>query len=331
MRLERPELQPLPAEVFDEPLDLPVLQHALHLRIENLRPPQMATGRNLGQLVIGHARPQEVREARRQLVIVQIIRIRDGRRGRPRWLVALDAEEKARRHEHGLHGDDDLFVERIASLPGALGVRHNLRDLAPRHGPAIRAPCEILDDAAEAAGGALAAHEQLPRALGRRPGFGIVRPADFDRLHAHVVGPRQPRAWRRARRDEKCTAGRVVVIVVGVRVVVGGRGTTSASAAGRGSCACAPTTTAAARRRNRTRRRVLCAVENRQPFELLREPDRNPVLPRRVTRTENSCVRPSSSPSIDTAPAWTPSTNTAICSASEPGGRDPLSGVARIT
>ena len=90
-RLQRADLQPLPAELLDQRAGLVVLQHAPHLALEHHGLPQLAPVGEPPQLRVGHARPEEIRQARRELVVA------DGRSRRRRRSTRLDVRRGCRR------------------------------------------------------------------------------------------------------------------------------------------------------------------------------------------------------------------------------------------
>ena len=61
-RLEVADLQPLVGEVLDQRLGLGVAKHPPDLRLEVVPLAQLALGRELPELVVGHAAPEEIRE-----------------------------------------------------------------------------------------------------------------------------------------------------------------------------------------------------------------------------------------------------------------------------
>ena len=73
---------------------------------------QLPLVRRAHQLVVRHARPQEVRQPRRQLVLAD--RMRPARR-RAAAPIALDAEQEVGRDQDRLERDRQAFVERVAA------------------------------------------------------------------------------------------------------------------------------------------------------------------------------------------------------------------------
>ena len=81
-----------------------------HLAIEIVGFAQLAGAARREQLLVGHAAPEEVRQPRGQFVIVERA---DGLRVVARR-VELDAEQKVRRDQHGLHTQRDGVAEVLA-------------------------------------------------------------------------------------------------------------------------------------------------------------------------------------------------------------------------
>ncbi len=206
-RFERAELQPLPAELLGEGVGLRVTQHPPDVRGEHDRVAQRARVRGAPQRLVRHARPEKIRQPRRQLVL----RDRLGRRlvrrswsgggslgdGGPRgrrvrhWALALDAKQEVRRDEERLDPDRQPFVERSFVLLRPLHQRDVLLHFARGHRPAEGAARKAGHDARDAPrlpfGGPAAAAVNLLDALPRRPGDLGIRTADVDRVHAHAI------------------------------------------------------------------------------------------------------------------------------------------------
>ncbi len=64
-------LEPLAAEVFDQSARFGIEQHAVDLRVENFGIAEAVLRGELEELVVGQAAPQEIREARGELEIVE--------------------------------------------------------------------------------------------------------------------------------------------------------------------------------------------------------------------------------------------------------------------
>ena len=107
--------------------------------------PQLALRGEVEQLVVGHAAPEEVREPRGQLEVVDR---QPAGAVRPRS-VELDPEEELRRDQHRLDGELDAPLEAVAVLAGP-----GRRDLTSRatspavDGPAVGPGGEPLEDLA---------------------------------------------------------------------------------------------------------------------------------------------------------------------------------------
>ena len=111
-RFERAELQPLPAEVLGQRVRPGIPQHAAHLRRQHHGIAQRARIGGPAQARVRHARPDEVRQARRELVLGDPVR----RGARPERLIPLDAEEEIRRHQQRRDADREPLVERLLLL-----------------------------------------------------------------------------------------------------------------------------------------------------------------------------------------------------------------------
>src|SRR5262249_8896674 len=103
------ELEPLAAEVFDQRGGLRVAQHSFDLRGEDHGLAQAAASGKAQEFGVGRAAPEEIGEARRQLVWVHW---RGGLTGRRR-VVPLDAIEEGWRDQRRLKGCRDALFERI--------------------------------------------------------------------------------------------------------------------------------------------------------------------------------------------------------------------------
>ena len=175
-RFERAELQPLAAEVLGECLRLRIPQHPPHLEGEDLRIAQRARIGRPPKFGVGHARPQEVRQPRRQLVrrnLVEARRSGSGSRDRP---LALDAEQEVGRHEERLDPDREALVERVLLFLRRLRQLDILLDFARRDRTPERAPRQGGHDARGA----------------RRQMLAVAMAADVDLLDAR---PRRPLSY----------------------------------------------------------------------------------------------------------------------------------------
>ena len=90
-----------PAKFSTSDWALGIVQHAAHLRVEVVPLTQRALPGVREQLVVGHAAPQEVRQPRGQLVIVQRA---DCPRDCWRLGIELDAKQEMGRDQHRLAG-----------------------------------------------------------------------------------------------------------------------------------------------------------------------------------------------------------------------------------
>jgi len=88
------ELQPLFGERIGERFRLRLFEHPQHLSVEHRGLAQFALISQSEQFRVRHARPQEIRQARREFVVADAVRALFLR------AVALDAEQEVRRHQH---------------------------------------------------------------------------------------------------------------------------------------------------------------------------------------------------------------------------------------
>ena len=68
---QAPEPEPLRAEAVEQRPRTAVAEHTLHLRCEHLRFVQLAAVRQRRQFRIGHRGPEEIRQARGEVMVVQ--------------------------------------------------------------------------------------------------------------------------------------------------------------------------------------------------------------------------------------------------------------------
>ena len=94
--------QPLASEIVDQRRRPGISQHPVHLLVERGRVAQLASSREIEELVVGNAAPHEERQPRRQLEIAQTI---DGARCCTDR-IALDTKQK-------LGVDQDAFERRL--------------------------------------------------------------------------------------------------------------------------------------------------------------------------------------------------------------------------
>jgi hypothetical protein len=86
--------------------------------------------RELEQLIVGHAAPEEIREARGELEIVEVA-------------GGLDAKEETRRDEDGFEGELDALVNGIALLAGGLNEMEEAIEFVVGNRPAVSPAREI--------------------------------------------------------------------------------------------------------------------------------------------------------------------------------------------
>ena len=137
MLFEPAEVEEVAAELGDEPPHTQVLQHPFCLPDKDVRTLQLASGGHGEQLVIRHARPEEVAETARKREIVE----------RPNAIVGvdqIDAVREVRRYEHG---DERIayrvFVPQSVLLAQRPAVREEIGALALRERAAIGTAGEI--------------------------------------------------------------------------------------------------------------------------------------------------------------------------------------------
>ncbi len=198
-RLERAHLQPLPPELGDEGVCLGVLQHPAHLGLEHAGRAQPARVGQPAEARIRHARPEEVRETGRELVIRHEHRVRGAvavRRGQT-WTLSLEPEQEVRGNQDRVHRGGERLVERVAVRAGAVEHSDEWRQVRRSDGPPVRAAREAAQDDAGACGRVssveVAAGIQAPLRLGGRPRLGVVRARDLEMGDAIVVDERRPR------------------------------------------------------------------------------------------------------------------------------------------
>ena len=119
MLVEVAQIQPLRREVVDQRLGALVGQHAAHLLLEHRGVLEAPVHRGIEQLVVGNAAPQEERQPRRQLEIVDAIGA--GLARCPRSLggggLALDAEQERRARQHRAQRHLDAVLEAAVGAP----------------------------------------------------------------------------------------------------------------------------------------------------------------------------------------------------------------------
>jgi hypothetical protein len=146
--IEPLQLQPLKGKVVDQSLRFRILQHPLDLGIQ-VRAQTTLRGK-LRQLVVGHGAPQEIRQPRGQLELVQQPYL-----GAVGPVVQFGAEQELGRAQHGLHGQTQAIFARTAMGDHRSGQLRKTRHFLLGGRPAIRSQSESL--------------QNLPHLLGWRP------------------------------------------------------------------------------------------------------------------------------------------------------------------
>ena len=113
-----------PAKFSTRARDFGILEHPPDLGLEHVGLTQLALAGVVEQLVVGHAAPEEVRQPRGQLPVVDGVR-----RASLGRLVDLDAEEEVRRREHRLQGELNARLEGVAVLVGRIDEAEEAADL----------------------------------------------------------------------------------------------------------------------------------------------------------------------------------------------------------
>ena len=114
--LDVAQMQPLPGEIRDERVGPRVGKHALHLLQQHRGISQPAPLREVEQLIVGNAAPQEKGQTRGQLDIAHRI----GLAGREARRILFDTEEEIGRHEQGFERPLNAGVEvRLRDSAGA--------------------------------------------------------------------------------------------------------------------------------------------------------------------------------------------------------------------
>ena len=121
-------LEPLAGEVFSESARLGIEEHAVDLRAKDFGIAQAVFERELEKLVIGHAAPQKIAEARGELEIIQAVIAVAGR---------LDAEKEMRRNQDSFERELHALIDGISLLPGHLDKVEQAVDLMFRYGPPV--------------------------------------------------------------------------------------------------------------------------------------------------------------------------------------------------
>ena len=187
--LELVDVEPAQREARDERLGARIGEHALDLRFDDVGSPRSPAAASFKQLLVGPAAPEEERQARGELEVVERERLAGialGRRDR--------AIQEIRAREHGRHEVLDADVE-AARRAAVLVERHQPLEVAGVHGPAERARRERPRDALGArplvGGRCRRADEDLVAARRARQARRAERPFDSDAAddarHAHLA------------------------------------------------------------------------------------------------------------------------------------------------
>ena len=178
-RLQVAELQPLPDEVVGQGAGAVVGEHPAHL------PPQLpgvghaARRRRVQQLVVGHAAPEEEREARRQLEVADAVVA--ARRGRDVRRFGLDPEQELGAHQQLLERALDAGLEAAALAPRRVGDAQNLEVVVVDR-PSPRPPGQRRENGVGAglvlAGGRGPADEEALAGRGFAGAGHVERPGD---------------------------------------------------------------------------------------------------------------------------------------------------------
>ena len=186
------DVKPLAGEVAHQRLRARVGEHPPHLLVEHDRIPERLLLRDVQQLVIRDAAPQEERQTRRQLEVGDAIRRirRDGLR------LTLEAEQKLRADEDAANRQFEARLKACLSRAIAVPGQRDLK-IVVGNGPSIGAPRERRDDlpgAGGLVGGRRGLADEQPAAAGRivdRRRGGRVRAGDRHAGNARlaVAGP----------------------------------------------------------------------------------------------------------------------------------------------
>src|SRR5690606_18421508 len=141
--VEVPQVEPLTREVLDERRGLRIREHARHLGGKHLRPAELAALRDLEQLVVGDAAPDEERQAARELDVADGV----GLAGRNALGLRFEPERERRAREYPAERELDPAFEpgRSAAL---VEERHQPFDIGGLERAPIRASSERSEDLA---------------------------------------------------------------------------------------------------------------------------------------------------------------------------------------
>ena len=199
VRADLARAEPLAGEVLHEGVAARVFQHPVHLRAQHGGLGQIAFVREAEQLVVGHRRPEEVGQARGQLVGVQRARRGGGRRG-------FDEEKEVRRGQHGGERGLDGLGEGGLARAGFLEQRDLRGDFLRRHRTAESAAHELLEDFTGLRRFIHLADDQLAEraAMARGRPHGVDGADEFNPVHEQLrtregVGFLHPKIFQHAR------------------------------------------------------------------------------------------------------------------------------------
>ena len=169
------QVQPLAREVGDERLRPRIGHHPADLPHQDVRPAKPPFVGQLQQLVVGDAAPQEERQARGQLVVVDV-------KGAARRLIrrlGFSAEDEGRRGQDAAERKPDPALERAPGTPLAVERQQSV-SLLSRHRPSVRPAGHRREDPRGARllvrGGRGAADEQPRSSEGWTPALGRRAP-----------------------------------------------------------------------------------------------------------------------------------------------------------
>ena len=159
------QLQPLQGEVLDQRLGFRVLEHAPHLGVRDC--PQLVLLGQLGQFLVRHGAPQEVRQPRGELVFVQRPDL-----GAVGTVVQFGAEQELGRAQHGLHRQLQTGLPGLTAGDWPTRPAGQPFHFVRRGGPAVGPRGESLQDLPRLLRLRLArrARQQPPRLAGRVSG-----------------------------------------------------------------------------------------------------------------------------------------------------------------
>ena len=133
-------------------------QHPPHLLLEHVGLAELARARDVEQLVVGDAAPQEERQPRRQLEVADAVR----RLRRDAGGILLDAEQELRTHQHGAQAPSRCPRRNPPSAPRPCGRTSSAAARSasvdrPPIGPAHQRREDLLRRSASSSSGDLSA------------------------------------------------------------------------------------------------------------------------------------------------------------------------------